>query len=138
MKQTLKIFIFALLVVFSFGAKAQEDKVEVLRKNFILKKVEMTSGESEKFWPVYNEYNDKIRAIRKNLRKNIRQAPDNLTEKEAEELYQLDLKSKQAEVDVHKQYNEKIKAIIGVQKIIKLHKAEEEFKQILVETAKGN
>jgi hypothetical protein len=119
-------------------AQAQGDKVDALKATFIKKKMELSTNESDKFWPVYNEYNDKVKALRKNFRESIKKAPDNLSDKEAEELYQLDIKSKESEVDLHKQYNEKIKSIIGVKKIIILRKAEEEFKKILFETAKGN
>lgn len=112
--------------------------MDALRADYIKKKLELTANESEKFWPVYNEYNDKVKALRKNLRQSIKKAPANLSEKEAEDLYQLDQKSKQAEADIHKQYNDRIKGIIGVQKVIILRKAEEEFKQILIDTAKGN
>lgn len=115
---------------------AQGDKVEQLRVAFITKKVELTEAEAEKFWPVYNEYNDKIKAIRKNVRMSYRKRVEPLSEQDAEDLYQLDIKSKQAEVDVHKLYSEKIKAIIGVKKLIRLRVAEEEFKREMINTLK--
>ncbi|HOZ86764.1 MAG TPA: hypothetical protein PL029_03350 [Bacteroidia bacterium] len=117
------------LVSFS---QAEKDKVELLRVSFINKKLDLTNAESEKFWPVYNEYNDKIKAIRKNLRQSYRRSPEQLSEAEAEELYLLDIKSKQAEVDVHKQYGDKIKGIIGVKKSVRLKVAEEEFKREII------
>jgi phage-related baseplate assembly protein len=134
-----KILILMLLVagypLVSFS-QAEKDKVEILRVSFINKKLDLTNAESEKFWPVYNEYNDKIKAIRKNLRQSYRRAPEPLSEAEAEELYLLDLKSKQAEVDVHKQYSDKIKNIIGVKKSVKLKVAEEEFKREIINSIK--
>ncbi|MES2678862.1 MAG: hypothetical protein V4635_03215 [Bacteroidota bacterium] len=134
-----KIFIvlvlFAGLPLVSFS-QGEKDKVELLRVSFISKKLDLTNAEAEKFWPVYNEYTDKIKAIRKNLRQSYRRAPEPLSETEAEELYLLDLKSKQAEVDVHKQYGDKIKAIIGVKKSVKLKVAEEEFKREIINSIK--
>ncbi len=139
MKNYIKILlIFAWLFCLVPKAHAQGDKVDALKASFIKKKLELGNTESDKFWPVYNEYNDKIKAIRKNFRQSIHKAPDNLSDKEAEELYQLDIRSKETEAELHKQYSEKIKNIIGVKKVIALRKAEEEFKKILVETAKGN
>lgn len=138
MKQALKIFYFTWFLCLSTAIFSQgdKDKVEALRVNFISKKLELSTNESEKFWPVYNEYNDKVKAVRKNLRQSFRKAPENLTEKEAEELIQLDLKSKQAEVDLHKTYSEKIKGIIGVKKLVKLRNAEEEFKREIINSIK--
>ena len=138
MKRAFKIIIFLWLFCLPFANHAQNDrdKIEALRVSFINKKLEFSNNEAEKFWPVYNEYNDKIKAIKKNLRQSYRRSPESLSEKEAEELYQLDVKSKQAEVDIHKQYSEKIKTIIGAKKYIKLRIAEEEFKREIINSIK--
>lgn len=138
MKRFYKILFFLLLLGFSANLKAQgdKDKIEALRVSFISKKLELTTAESEKFWPVYNEYNDKVKALRKNLRQSYKKQVEGMSEKEAEELYQLDLKTKQAEADLHKQYAEKFKTILGVKKTVKLRLAEEEFKREIINTIK--
>ena len=140
MKFSFKIFLLSLLLAcnLSLFSQGNKDKVEEMRVAFITKKLELSTSESEKFWPLYNEYNDKIKALRKNLRQSYRKAPDNMTEKEAEELYQLDIKTKQAEAELHKQYSEKIKTVIGAKKIVMLRSAEEEFKQKVLDSIKGN
>lgn len=139
MKFSLRILIiFILLLKGSFLiAQNGRDKVEALRMEYINKRVELNSSEAEKFWPVYNEYNDKIRAIRKNLRQSYKRSSENLSEKEAEQLYYLVIQSKQAEADVTKQYNEKLKLIIGVKKMVKLHLAEEEFRIKVMKSIRG-
>jgi hypothetical protein len=130
--------LLALFLLQSVVAHAQGDreKVELLRVSFITKKLELTSAESEKFWPVYNEYNDKIKALRKNLRQSYRKKPEPLTEADAEELYQLELRTRQAEWDLHKLYSDKIKGIIGVKKCVRLRVAEEEFKRQMIQQIK--
>jgi hypothetical protein len=139
MKLLLRIIVITLLLVKSQLVFSQtgKDKVEALRMAFINEHVGLSNAEAEKFWPVYNEYNDKIRAIRRNLRQSYRRMPENLSEQEAEQLYTLFLQSKQAEADVHRQYNEKLKGIIGVKKLIKLHVAEEEFRIKVMKSIKG-
>jgi hypothetical protein len=138
MKSVLHIVLFAFLFLETGYVLGQpdKDKVEALRVAFISKRLELSGSESEKFWPVYNEYNDKIKAIKKNLRQSYRRKMEPLTEKEAEELYILDLQSKQAETDIHRQYSEKLKAIIGVKKVVKLRLAEEEFKREIINSIK--
>ncbi len=138
MKDLFKIFVL-ITVLFSteqLFAQTERDKVEALRVTFISKKLELTSSESEKFWPLYNEYNDKIKAIKRNLRQSYNRKGLNASNEEAEELYQLDIQSRQAETDVHKQYSEKIKTIIGAKKIVKLRLAEEEFKREIINSIK--
>ncbi len=129
------VLLFLLQPVFSFS-QGDRDKVELLRVSFINKKLELSNSEADKFWPVYNEYNDKIKALRKNLRQNYRKKTEPLSEADAEELYQLDLRTKQGEWDVHKLYMEKLKGIIGVKKMVRLRVAEEEFKRDMLNSLK--
>jgi hypothetical protein len=131
--------VIVLLSISCILMSAQNDKerIEKLRVDFINKHVDLSSAEAEKFWPVYNEYNDKIKAIRKNLRQSYRQKAGNITDKDAEDLYQLELQSRQAELDVHKLYSEKIKVIIGAKKMVRLRLAEEKFKQEMIGVIRG-
>ena len=78
MKRLFKILIFNCLIVYSGYSVAQgdKDKVEAIRYNFINEKLKLTTNESEKFWPVYNEYNDKVKALRKNLRQSLKKASE--------------------------------------------------------------
>ena len=121
MLHQLKIFIVLVFALQSYAGVAQndKDKVEALRTAFIGKKLELTTNEGEKFWPVYNEYNDKIKAIRKNLRQSFKKGVDNMSDKEMEELYVVEIKSKQAEAEQFKLYYDKIKLIIGTKKTLK-------------------
>lgn len=132
MKQ-FKHILFVLLISFiSVNAIAQNDKVDALRVAFINKKLSLTNAEADKFWPVYNEHNDKVKALRKNLRQSYKKDVDKMNDKELEELYQLTIKTKQAESELYKVYYDKIKAIIGVKKIVLLHLAEDEFKKEMI------
>jgi hypothetical protein len=136
MRGTLKIF-FLLLLLCGSAAQAQPgDKVEALRVSFIARKLELSTSEAEKFWPVYNEYHDKLQVIKKNLRQSYKRQSENLSEAEAEELYQIEMQSRQAELNVHRQYGDRMKSIIGARKMVKLHMAEEEFKRELIKNIK--
>lgn len=128
------IALFVLCIQFTWAQGG--NKVEALRTAFISKRLELTPAEAEKFWPVYNEYNDKMQAIKKNLRQAYKNRVEPLSEKDAEELYKLDIQSHQAEADVYRQYSEKLKAIIGVKKMIVLHLAEDAFRKELIKTIK--
>lgn len=137
MRTCIKILVLILLLspARSFS-QGDRDKVELLRVSFITKKLELSGPEAEKFWPVYNEYNDKVKALRKNLRQSYRKKAEPLTEADAEELFQLELRTRQAEWELHKQYSEKIKGIIGVKKCVRLRVAEEEFKRQMIQQIK--
>jgi len=133
------LFLFLMYSASSISAQGGKEKVEALRVAFITKKLTLTTAESEKFWPVYNEYNDKIKAVKRSLRQAYRKLPHELSEKEAEELYQLEVQLRQSETDIHKLYGDRIKSIIGAKKLAVLRVAEDEFKRELIKTIKeGN
>jgi hypothetical protein len=116
--------------------KAQNPKVEALKIDFITQKLSLTESESKSFWPLYNDWSDKLKAIKKNYRQAMRNLPEEMTDKKAEEIINLEIQTRQAELELEKQYNEKIKGIIGIKKLGKLKQAEFEFKRKVLETIK--
>lgn len=119
---------------------SKRDRVEALRVSFITQKVNFTAQEAQQFWPLYNEYNDKIEAHRKSFRQ---QYSKNVTleftnDKEAEQYLAAELNLKQKEYELYKEYYEKFKKVLPVKKVATLRRAEEEFKKELIKNIKGN
>lgn len=134
MKKVLHIVLCFLL---SYAASAQngdkKDKIEALRAAFITEQLGLTSDESQKFWPVYNEYQDKLKAARKEFKN---QKASFSTDKEAQDFLDAELLLKQREVALYKDYYDRFKKILPVKKVARLRQAEEEFKKILLEKLK--
>jgi len=133
------IHILILVICFSgatLRSQTDKDKLDALRVNFITKRLDLSTRESEQFWPVYNEYNDKIRAIKTNVRMAYRKISPQTSDKEAEEIYHVDVLSKQAEADVHKIYSQRLRLILGTRKFLRLRMAEEDFKREIINTIK--
>lgn len=132
------------MVFVSICGKAQEqskrDKIDALRIAFITKEVNLTSAEAQSFWPIYNEYLDKLEAIRKNFRKSYNKSTnyDFKTDKEAEDYINAEIALRQSESNLLKEYYEKFKKVLPVKKVAKLRHAEEEFKKELLKQLKGN
>lgn len=141
MKFNLKYIFVILALALSLPMLAQpgkQDKVEALKVSFITQKVNLTTQEAQSFWPVYNEYTDKIKYARRTFRRTYGDIPDFKTDTEAENYLSAELKLKQTELDLHKEYFEKFKKLIGAKKTGLLRKAEEEFKKEIIKTIKGN
>lgn len=144
MKQINKyIFIF---VFFAFGLSVlaqpgtKRDKIEALRVSFISQKVNLTTQETQLFWPLYNEYNDKLDNLKKSFRQQyVKDVDFNLaTDKEAEAYLNAELSVKQKEYELYKEYFEKFKKIIPVKKLALVRRAEDDFKKELIKNIKGN
>ena len=125
--------LFAFLKLFPQSGSKKE-KIEALRVAFITQKLNLTADESQKFWPVYNEYQDKLKALRKEFRN---QPTAFSTDKEAQDYLDAELLLKQREFSLYKEYYDKIKKTIPVKKVAELRQAEEDFKKELLKQLQG-
>ena len=108
------IAVFALCSSFAVAAQTGNNQdLESLRVAFITKELHLSSGESQKFWPIYNEYLKELKQL-----------------KNADEGTDLE----EGKVSLRKKYAEKFKnAGMSDTKIAELPKAEKEFKKFLLD-----
>ncbi len=135
------IFLFCIAVSSVFAQPgSKRDKIDALRVTFINEKVNFTTQENQLFWPLYNEYDDKLDNARKSFRKQYIKDKDysSATDKEAEAYLNAELALKQKEYELYKEYFEKFKKILPIKKVALLRRAEEEFKKELIKNIKGN
>lgn len=135
--KTLKIFLF---VLFAFPAFAQEEeelapakldpkaeqKIKAAHAAYISERLGLTPEEAEKFWPVYREYAQKRQGLRQQFREAKKNGQDEKT------LLDLDLKIKQQELDLEKDYSGRFQKIITPQKVMNLRQAEGDFRKLLL------
>ncbi len=132
-KYILCLFVLcAFLKVFPQGGK--NEKIEALRVAFITDKLKLTTDESQKFWPVYNDYQDKLKAARQEFKK---QPTIFANDKEAQDYLDAELLLKNREYSLYKEYYEKIKKTIPIRKVAELRQAEEDFKKELLKQLQG-
>lgn len=125
MKRLILIITF-FLGSFSF-VKSQNDnkedrgeKIQALKIAFITQKLELTSDEAQKFWPVYNRYETDIRQV-------IR---DNKTGGDA-------IDNEEKVLNVKKRYRSEFIKVIGQPKTNTLFNSEREFRGVLMRQLKG-
>jgi Spy/CpxP family protein refolding chaperone len=114
----------------------KKEKVEAMRIAFITQKLDLTSEEAQKFWPVYNEFQKKRVALHKKRReeiKNIKENLDSLSDKQIEAFVDGEMAFKQKNLDLEKEYHAKFKSILPIKKVAKLYRAEEQFTRHLLE-----
>lgn len=113
--------------------KPDRKEIEAQFIAFITKQLELTPEESQKFWPVYNKYQDEMKEIRKERRDMMREGRDGeRTEKELDALMLKNFDFKEKEVNIERRYHGEFKAVLPIKKIGKLYIAEEEFKRHLL------
>ena len=133
-----------MLFLATLGMNAQDRKFEEIKAHktaFITDRVNLTSTQAEKFWPIYNKHEQEVMALRKtqlegfkSLRnKNV----DDLSEAKAKAML---LKHGQVKAQLTKKMVQLISLLEGVitpQQNIKLLMAEEGFKKRLLKRFRG-
>lgn len=135
------ILILFFLVAFSFTNYAQnridrKDKIKALKTAYITEQVGLTPSEAEKFWPLYNAFDDKQFELRhqkiKSYLDRMESYTDQISDKEAMQLLSQ-LEATEDELhQLRKKFNSDIRSILSAQKIIRLKKAEESFNRSLL------
>lgn len=117
----------------------KHDRVKQLKVAFFTEKLELTLAESEKFWPVYHEMEDKLEALRKESHKQIKTMEDAFEKGNENELKQgmsTIFSNETKEVEVKKAYYDKLGAVVGYKKATHSFKLEKEFRKFLLKELK--
>ncbi len=136
-----KILIVMILIVanFSFaqGFKEKKEKIKALKVAYITEKLDFTTDEAQKFWPIYNTFDEKQFEIRHNKMKAIIKkieegGMENISEKEAQNLISQMENSEDELHNLKKKFMQDLQKVIPAKKIILLKKTEEEFNRKLL------
>ena len=138
-----KLIIPILILLISLSAWSQQpsgERIKAMKVAHITKKLDLSSQEAEKFWPVYNAFDEKTSKLRntdlRNIKREIRTNNNNLSDAQAERLL---TRLMSVENDLHKArvtlVND-LRRVISAEKIIRLKAAEDEFNKILLQKLK--
>lgn len=117
-------------------AQGRRDKIRSLKVAFITDALSLTPTEAEKFWPLYNAFEDRQFEIRKqkfrSLRDRFESNPESLTDKEALSLL-TDMDETEEQLhDARKKFSQSLRGVLSPVKILKLRKAEDDFNRRLL------
>jgi len=146
MKTVFKISAFLTLVMILTDVFAQEDKYKDRQEQIKSIKIavytnvlNLTGDEAAKFWPIYNEFESKIREIKaerlkygNRVKTNYSSMSDDDFRKAIEQFLNFD----QQELDLKKEYYLKLEKAIPVKKILLIPRAETTFKKELLKRIK--
>lgn len=109
-------------------------KIQAARVAYITDQLALTPEEAEKFWPIYREYTNKRKALRKQLfLEEPGTDPAKTREENDKALVQRRLQMKQQELDLEKDYSARLLTVISAQKLSALPDAERRFRQMVIE-----
>jgi len=130
-----KAICFAILMILStswiLAQNPNQERLNAYKIAFFTKRLNLTSQEAEKFWPVYNEFQEKksrIQQERNQLNRNFNQNISAMSEKEMTEGSDHYISLEVKESELSQEFHKKFKEILPPIKVIRLYQAENQYK----------
>ncbi|MBX2892216.1 MAG: hypothetical protein KF734_14910 [Saprospiraceae bacterium] len=106
------------------------DRIKALRSEIYTRVLNLTPDEADKFWPIFYEYNNNKETLQKQLRPET--SIDNMSDQEVEEYVKKRFEIQQKELDLEKEFVQKLRKVLPIRKIAKIPRAEREFRESLI------
>ncbi|MBX9782025.1 MAG: hypothetical protein K2X48_01915 [Chitinophagaceae bacterium] len=130
--------IFTLLLAFGLFAKGfaqdqaqpparqtdenTQEKIKALEVGYISQKLNLTSEEAQKFWPIFNDYKREVNGVLRTFKND----PD------------ADILDRDQKIlDIRKRYRDRFAGVIGQPRVRTLFKAEGDFRAALINRLKN-
>jgi hypothetical protein len=131
-----RIIIFLLImstfpVIRSSAQNTNMEKLNDYKIGFFTKKLNLTSEEAEKFWPVYNNYQsqrNQIQLEKIRLNRNFNQNESTLNDKQLEEMGDKYVDCLVQESTLAVTFHKKLKEVLPPVKVIRYYQAENQYK----------
>jgi len=139
MKKLLNIT--ALFLLFTLTIHAQEDKgekIKALKAAFITQELNLSSAEAEKFWPIYNSFQERKYALKLREREEIKNNISTMNDEEANAILEKMIFFRNEETKLDNELIKKLQEQLQPIQIVKLSKAEHDFKMQMLKKYRGN
>jgi Spy/CpxP family protein refolding chaperone len=120
-------------------AAAAKERVATAQIGFLTHKLQLTSAEAQRFWPVYEAYQAELRQVSREPLRELRQVVENevkwaaLSEKEAEELMRKHAQVQNERERIRRTYHSKFLEVLPAKKVLLLYVAEVQFKEAMLD-----
>ena len=104
----------------------RHERIKALKTAFITEGLELTPAEAEKFWPIYNRFEEKRRELYRREHADLEDV-ECLSEEKAEEKLQEYVSIEKEDYLLKQQYYRDLRKIFSAKRIMELQQVEEEF-----------
>ena len=125
------------LIQAQHGPPPDDERSESLRIAFLTQYLELTPKESEKFWPIYNIMREEAKTEMEAFKAMMDNSDiENMSEEGLNELLASHFKHEQSMLDIRKKYSKQFQEVLPTYKVVKLARAEEQFKREILRHAR--
>jgi hypothetical protein len=132
------VVLIVMMILSSLRVSAQNPNLEKLNSYkiaFFTQKLNLTSQEAEKFWPLYNDYQDrknKIQVERVQMTRDFVQNGANMSDKDLTEMGEKYFGLEVKEAALSQEFYNNMKVALPPLKILKFYQAENQYKLVLL------
>ena len=134
------ILLFSPLVKLPAQGGQNLEKLNAFKIGFFTKRLNLSSREAEKFWPVYNEYQDqktRIQFEKSMLIRNFNQNESSLSDSQISELGDKLVATIVQESALAVTFHNKLKEVLPPAKVIRFYQVENQYKTQLLNELQG-
>lgn len=134
-----------LSISIAFGLQAQpgqdqlppraQEKIEAYKIAFFTEKLQLTPDESKDFWPLYNQFDNEMEALKDKYNLDGKRI-ELMSDKEVEDFIGQHLAVEEQRVKLQRDYVERFKKVLPIRKVAMLQRIDREFKIALLEEIK--
>ncbi|MBK8703416.1 MAG: hypothetical protein IPN33_07180 [Saprospiraceae bacterium] len=137
----LTLFLIATLATWAGAQEFEEEmdnlggKIRAQRVAFITERLRLTPNESEKFWAIHNEYEQKQSDIRKRFKPKKTIA--DMNDAEADQFINARMDMESELLSLKRDYIRKFGDVVPARKLVVYEKADRDFKIFMLEKSQG-
>lgn len=129
--------LFLMISMASYSQDSKREQIKTLKIAYISKDLNLSSSEAEKFWPVYNAFDEKqfdLKMIKmRKIKQDLKNKPlENLTDAEANAILNQIDNLEDETFQNRKKLVADLRKVISPVKILKLKQAEDNFNKTLL------
>ncbi|HTQ64300.1 MAG TPA: hypothetical protein VMI12_05855 [Puia sp.] len=107
-----RALLYGMIFLLSLSGKSQDGvRLEALKIAYLTKKLDLSTEEAQRFWPIYNQYSEEMRLARQDARKNG----------------QSEIELEENILNIRKKYNNEFGKALSPEKVDTFFRSEKEF-----------
>ncbi|MBS1783231.1 MAG: hypothetical protein JSS78_09205 [Bacteroidetes bacterium] len=111
----------------------RHERIHALKAAYITDRLQLSGKQAEQFWPIYNQYEADVKALRKTFLSNQQGSGNVLNNRNAYKMIDENLDYQEALIKLKRQYNLEFIKVLSAQQLNDLYLSEHEFRQMLIQ-----
>jgi hypothetical protein len=112
------------------------EKIRAIKHEFITERIHLTQAQGDRFWPIYNRYENELRSVRKGFASKYPNQHAARDEHQSRKYIDDNIEFKEERLKLEKKYKNEFLKVISAQQLAQLYEAERDFKRMLIENLK--